>query len=133
MSLDIFYTSCCLLLLSQYARTVYSHQQPPDTLSLQAAMNNSDNYLCEPVASPQSDLGEGPHWNDAKSTLYYVDAFVGDIHRYQVKENKHSKVNLGDLVTIVIPIENSDQLLVSIRNKVRLAIKVLVHTFIVYY
>ena len=86
-------------------------------------MNHSDQFVVEPVGSPQSDLGEGPHWDEAHSTLYYIDAFVGDVHRYQVKEKKHSKVNLGDLVTIVIPIEGSNQLLVSLRNKVSLGVQ----------
>ena len=69
--------------------------------------------------SPVSDLGEGPHWDADQKALYYVDAFVGDVHRYDLQRNVDEKVNLGDLVTIVIPIENdADNLLVSLRNKV---------------
>lgn len=79
---------------------------------------DSDQFVVQTIESPVCDLGEGPHWHANQSALYYVDAFMGYIHRYQVKENKHSKVNLGDLVTIVIPIENDSHLLVSLRNKV---------------
>ncbi|KAI2806338.1 hypothetical protein BLOT_008293 [Blomia tropicalis] len=69
--------------------------------------------------SPVSDLGEGPHWDKSVSSLYYVDAFVGDVHRYETKEGKHSRINLGDLVTIVIPIEGQpDHVIVSLRNKI---------------
>jgi len=110
MSTDVF-TICWLLLLQT---TLCAVSNP-----VASAMDSSDQYEVHPVGGPACDLGEGPHWLQSTSSLYYVDAFAGFIHRYQVKEKKHSKVNLGDLVTIVIPIEGSDQLLVSLRNKVR--------------
>lgn len=81
--------------------------------------NEQQEFLVEAIeTSPVCDLGEGPHWHLDQSSLYYVDAFMGFIHRYQLNENRHSKVNLGDIVTIVIPILNDNHLLISLRNKV---------------
>ena len=112
MSLIFLFTSGLLLLNT--ALVVVCDQTPTQN----ATTMNNDQFVVEPIEGAISDLGEGPHWQDSQSSLYYVDAFMGYIHRYQVKENKHSKVNLGDLVTIVIPIENENKLLVSLRNKV---------------
>lgn len=47
-------------------------------------------YKVEKVPSPISVLGEGPHWDVERQSLYYNDIY-GDqfsIHRFDYKENK---------------------------------------------
>lgn len=82
---------------------------------------NNNTMMAEPLSdSPKADLGEGPHFYAEQNALYYVDAFVGDVHRYDFATNVDESASLGDLTTIVIPIEGeADNLLVSLRNKVR--------------
>ena len=73
----------------------------------------------KPISNGALDLGEGPFWDEKQQCLWLVDAFVGDICRLDVNTGHLEKHNLGDLVTIVIPFENSnDDLLVTLRNKV---------------
>nr|XP_046912682.1 putative sugar lactone lactonase YvrE [Dermatophagoides farinae] len=78
------------------------------------------NLTVEPILTTDvSDLGEGPHWNDQNQQLYYVDAFAGYVHRYCPRLNLDVKINLGDLVTIIIPIANdTNHFLISLRNKI---------------
>ncbi|CAG2182522.1 unnamed protein product, partial [Oppiella nova] len=65
------------------------------------------------------DLGEGPHWDYTSQTLYFVDAFAGDVYHLNPTTRQTTRYSLQDLVTIVIPYEgNGSQLLVSVRNKV---------------
>ena len=75
-------------------------------------------FKVEPVGDHVSSLGEGPHWDEKSQVLYHVDAFVGDVWKIDLKNNKSESINLGDLVTIVIPFADGDDLLVSLRNKV---------------
>lgn len=73
-------------------------------------------FKVEPVG-PVLGIGEGPYWDEKNQLLYYVDVFVGDVWKVDLKNNKCESINLGDMITIVIPCENDD-LLVSLRNKV---------------
>lgn len=45
-------------------------------------------YVVEQVPSPLSVLGEGPHWDIERQSLYYNDIYGGSIHRYDYSENK---------------------------------------------
>lgn len=40
-------------------------------------------------------LGEGPHWDVASQSLYFVDTFGFSIHRYVPATNTHTKANFG--------------------------------------
>lgn len=84
------------------------------------SMEKVENFIVEPILSTDiCHLGEGPHWDGENQFLYYVDAFAGVIHRYDLINDIDSKIKLTDLVTIVIPVSNeSDSLLVSLRNKI---------------
>nr|XP_027196870.1 regucalcin-like [Dermatophagoides pteronyssinus] len=89
-------------------------------LSFQPLILNAMNFTVEPIQITDiSDLGEGPYWNDDNQQLYYVDAFAGYIHRYCPQLNLDEKINLGDLVTIIISIDNNtNHFIVSLRNKI---------------
>ncbi|XP_071085154.1 regucalcin-like isoform X2 [Haliotis cracherodii] len=56
----------------------------------------------EVVVKNSTDLGEGPHWDDTIQSLYYVDMFVGDVHRYNAVTGEDSRLDLGDSVASVI-------------------------------
>lgn len=42
------------------------------------------------------ELGEGPHWDAATQSLYFVDIFGKAIHRYVPKTKKHTKAVIGE-------------------------------------
>lgn len=91
------------------------------TTSTNTMINNNDRFNVEVVSKENFNLGEGPHWRNR--TLYFVDAFVGDLHCFdfddQDKIKEQWKINLGDLTTIIIPVENGNGeiTLATIRNK----------------
>jgi sugar lactone lactonase YvrE len=87
-------------------------------LAIFNSVQSNMSFKVEPLSKNVSDLGEGPHWDNKIQSLYYVDAFVGDVCRLDVKSGESEKFNLRDLVTIVIPFKTDNNLLlVSLRNK----------------
>lgn len=40
--------------------------------------------------SPQAEIGEGPHWDAKRQSLYYVDILGGKVLRLDYKQNKVS-------------------------------------------
>ncbi len=46
-------------------------------------------------------LGEGPVWDAANNSIYWVDILPGDIHRYSLADNKHTIFNVGQMVGAV--------------------------------
>lgn len=86
-------------------------------------MSSSVAYKVEPILSPKSTLGEGPHWDAEKQSLYYVDILKNEfsIHRYDLGENKtYSAIVEGEsYVSFIIPLaETTDQFAVGIRRRV---------------
>ncbi|XP_031628645.1 regucalcin-like [Contarinia nasturtii] len=72
----------------------------------------------EQLPSPRSLCGEGPHWDQATQSLYYIDIEGPEatILRYDYGENKTygATVENVPLMTFVLPIENSiDEFLVG--------------------
>jgi gluconolactonase len=41
------------------------------------------------------ELGEGPHWDVASQSLYFVDIYGKSIHRYVPATKKHTKATIG--------------------------------------
>lgn len=41
-------------------------------------------------------LGEGPHWDAATKSLYYVDILGKTINKYTPSTKKHTKATLGN-------------------------------------
>ncbi|XP_054167160.1 putative sugar lactone lactonase YvrE [Oppia nitens] len=73
----------------------------------------------EPISDTKYHLAEGPFWDHKHQNVYFVDAFVGDIHQFDIKNSKTKTYQLKDLVTIVIPYEdNSDILLITLSNQI---------------
>ena len=69
-------------------------------------------FKVETLGSGSYNLGEGPHWEPKSQSLFFVDAFVGRIHRWKSGTNETNgrtdEYDLKDLVTIVIPFKDRD-------------------------
>ncbi|XP_075228141.1 uncharacterized protein LOC142328320 [Lycorma delicatula] len=76
-------------------------------------------YKVEVLTKPLV-LGEGPHWNIATQTLYFVDIMKGSVHSYKPATNEHFSAVIGDgelPVSLIIPVEaQKDKFLISIKN-----------------
>ncbi|KAJ3654200.1 hypothetical protein Zmor_013404 [Zophobas morio] len=74
------------------------------------------------VITERVTLGEGPHWDEATQSLYYVDIFGQAIHKFVPSTNTHTKVVLeGGPVTLVVPVDGAtNQFVVSIARKLLL-------------
>lgn len=78
------------------------------------------NYKIEVVeASPQSVLGEGPHWDVARQSLYYIDIYGTNqsITRYDYNEDKayNAKIPGYPVLSFIIPVDGTDdQFLVGV-------------------
>lgn len=73
------------------------------------------------VASPRSLCGEGPHWDEASQSLYYIDINGPEatILRYDYRENKTYAATVpGEpLMTFVLPVANTtDEYLIGGKN-----------------
>lgn len=81
-------------------------------------------YKVEVVsASPKSDLGEGPHWDEASQSLYYTDIYGKDesILRYDFKEDKvySAQIDGEPVVSFILPVANqTDQFALGIGPRV---------------
>jgi gluconolactonase len=73
-------------------------------------------------SSPRSVLGEGPHWDIERQSLYYIDIYgtSQSISRYDYNGNKtYNAVIPGyPVVSFIIPVDGtSDQFLIGVGKK----------------
>jgi len=68
-------------------------------------------YKVEPLPDSHAELGEGPHWDIATQSLYYVDISFGKLYRYDYQENKVYKCQIQgeNLAGFVVPIEGTSK------------------------
>ncbi|ALC49810.1 smp-30 [Drosophila busckii] len=68
-------------------------------------------YKVEPLPDSYAGLGEGPHWDEQRQSLYYVDIEAGGLLRYDYKQNKVYKAQIeGEkLAGFVLPIAGNPQ------------------------
>ena len=59
----------------------------------------------ELVLDARAELGEGPVWQAATGTLYWVDLFAGIVHHYQPATGIAGHVDVGEFVGCVVPRE----------------------------
>ena len=57
----------------------------------------------ELVLNVRAELGEGPVWDAASGTLYWVDLFAGVVHRYQPASGLTGSVEVGEIIGCVVP------------------------------
>lgn len=83
----------------------------------------ASSYKIEVVeASPRSVLGEGPHWDIERQSLYYIDIYGTNqsISRYDYNEDKtyNAKIPGYPVVSFIIPVDGTrDQFLVGVGKK----------------
>ncbi|RWS20708.1 hypothetical protein B4U80_08713 [Leptotrombidium deliense] len=63
-------------------------------------------YKCTPVCGP-FNLAEGPHWQEKNGCVYFVDAFVGDVYKFDTNSKALERKQIGGCVTIIIPWEGT--------------------------
>ncbi|XP_052870510.1 regucalcin [Anopheles cruzii] len=68
-------------------------------------------YKVEQLPSPLSVLGEGPHWDVERQSLYYNDIYGGSIHRYDYAENKtyNATVEGFPVIGFIVPVKGNDR------------------------
>lgn len=73
-------------------------------------------YDVRPVSIDASDLGEGPHWDEKRQELFQVDINNYEVCKLNVTSEHRECFRLNDLLTLVIPYQSSDDILVTQRN-----------------
>ncbi|CAG2116976.1 unnamed protein product [Medioppia subpectinata] len=74
-------------------------------------------YKVAAVEKMQSDLGEGPHWDEKQHVLWHTDINEFKVCRLNVTSQDSECHKLTDIATFVHPYPNGEDLLVSQRNK----------------
>lgn len=80
-------------------------------------------YKVEVLPSPISVLGEGPHWDIERQSLYYNDIYGGSIHRYDYAENKtyNAKVDGEAVIAFIIPVKDTtDEFIIGTGKRITL-------------
>jgi len=75
------------------------------------------NYSVKSIETRFNDLGEGPHWDEKLGILWHVDINGFTVCRLNVSSFATDCHTLTDLLTIVHPYPNGEDLLVTQRNK----------------
>lgn len=73
------------------------------------------NRTLEVVLKAETDLGEGPIWDDVTGTLLFVDQTVGRIHRFDPATGALRGTDVGQVIGAAIP-RRSGGLVVSSRD-----------------
>ena len=63
---------------------------------------NADS-VAMPVLNARAELGEGPVWDAASGTLYWVDLFAGVVHSYRPISGLTGSVEVGEIIGCVVP------------------------------
>ncbi|XP_053692020.1 regucalcin-like [Sabethes cyaneus] len=78
------------------------------------------NYQVEILPGPLLSLGEGPHWDIASQSLYYVCLLSGSLHRYAFKDNRTYSANIPGIthVSFIIPVKGkSEEFVIGSRTR----------------
>ena len=66
-------------------------------------LHGAPDYLVERVdAAPLSNLGEGPHWDIERQSLYYNDIYGGKLLRYDLQENRTYSCTIGKVSIVIV-------------------------------
>lgn len=75
------------------------------------------NYTVTAVENRFNDLGEGPHWDEKAGVLWHVDINNFTVCRLNVTSYEAECHALQDLLTLVHPYPNGEDILITQRNK----------------
>lgn len=64
-------------------------------------------------------VGEGPHWDVETQSLYFIDVFGKNIHKYVPSTGQHTSATLGKVPSIIIPVKGKqNQFVVGSGNEI---------------
>lgn len=69
----------------------------------------------ELVLDVKSTLGEGPHWDDQKQILYWVDIVEKKVHLYDPMKDQNRTLEFPEPIGAVVP-KGSNQLILAMKN-----------------
>ncbi|XP_055599102.1 regucalcin-like [Uranotaenia lowii] len=78
-------------------------------------------YQVQPIPGPILDLGEGPHWDAERQSLYYVNLFQAEVLRLDYPTNQvfRARVDGSTHATFIIPVKNKhDQFIIGDGNRI---------------
>jgi D-xylonolactonase len=70
------------------------------------------------VGDFRARLGEGAHWDAKRQRLWLVDILLGNVHWIEPVQNVFRTRHVGSMVGWVIPVADSDHLLLGLRDGV---------------
>jgi sugar lactone lactonase YvrE len=76
------------------------------------------NFKVEPCEKGFYDLNEGPHWDEKRQVLWHVDINDFSVCRLNTTSGDGECHKLTDLLTLVHPYPNGEDILVTQRNKI---------------
>lgn len=80
-------------------------------------------YEIEVLPSPACIMGEGPHWDIDRQSLYYNNIYGGTILRYDYSENKvyEARIDGEDVIAFIIPVKDTvDQFIIGTGKSITL-------------
>ncbi|RUS14077.1 SMP-30/Gluconolaconase/LRE domain protein [Endogone sp. FLAS-F59071] len=75
----------------------------------------STKYRVEHFYNPNDALGEGPLWDIATSTLYWIDITRGAFHRLHRPTGKHERIEIGEKIG-VLALREKGGLVMAVKN-----------------
>ncbi|XP_058814692.1 regucalcin-like [Topomyia yanbarensis] len=78
-------------------------------------------YRVEVLSGPLLQLGEAPHWDVARQSLYYVCILSGSLHRYDIQENRTYSASIPGIThsSFIIPVkERPEEFVVGSRTRI---------------
>ena len=67
----------------------------------------------ELVLDAQAQLGEGPCWDTASRTLYWIDIYAGEIHAYSPETGSDRVIPVGEPVGCLAPTKSGELIIAS--------------------
>lgn len=65
-----------------------------------------DSHTCDLVVAAHGELTEGPMWDHASATLYWVSILNHEVHSWRPSDGSRGTWNLGEFVGAVVPRES---------------------------
>lgn len=91
--------------------------------SANASLNTTGTHICITQLTRPFEHGEGPHWDERKKTLYFVDSYAGRLHSLDGVTGELHTVQFQGVVTAVFTVKDDTKLFIVANNKSLLSVK----------